>query len=84
MSDMFFLCPNCGERVDFERKSCPKCGSDDETGWSPNTLYDDIDLPEREDEPPLPTLKNTLLWKDLKWLVMLALLLAVFFLGLRF
>jgi len=25
--------------------ACPECGSDDETGWSGNRLYDQLDLP---------------------------------------
>ncbi len=29
-----FVCPNCGEDVPARAKSCPHCGSDDETGWS--------------------------------------------------
>jgi len=26
--------------------ACPECGSDDETGWSQDTMYDDLDLPD--------------------------------------
>ena len=29
---------------------CPECGSDDETGWSQDTLYDDLDLPEADEQ----------------------------------
>ena len=28
--------------------ACPECGSDAETGWSEDTLYDGLDLPEPE------------------------------------
>jgi|SaaInlStandDraft_1057018.scaffolds.fasta_scaffold14257_3 hypothetical protein len=84
MSDPFFLCPHCGARVGFERKNCPQCGSDDETGWSPMTLYDDLDLPGHESEQNvLLSLRDTLLWRDLKWVVSLILFLAVLALGLR-
>ncbi len=41
-----FLCPNCGGHVPGGATACPDCGSDDETGWSADTLYDDLDLPD--------------------------------------
>ncbi len=44
MSD-YFDCPNCGAEVPIKAKSCPDCGSDDNTGWSEDTMYDGLDLP---------------------------------------
>ncbi len=26
--------------------ACPECGSDHETGWSQDVMYDDLDLPD--------------------------------------
>lgn len=37
--------------------ACRECGSDETTGWSEATVYDDIDLPEPEGpggEPAVP------------------------------
>jgi hypothetical protein len=44
MSD-YFACPNCGAEVPIKAKSCPDCGSDENTGWSEDTMYDGLDLP---------------------------------------
>jgi hypothetical protein len=41
-----FECPNCGAQVPGGARSCPECGSDDETGWSEDTMYDGLDLPD--------------------------------------
>ena len=46
----FFLCPNCGAEVPEGSAACPECGSDDETGWSEDTMYDGLGL-EFFDEP---------------------------------
>jgi len=47
-----FVCPNCGADVPGGSASCPECGSDDRTGWSEDTRYDGLDLPDEafEDE----------------------------------
>jgi len=52
-----FDCPHCGEPVPVEATACPTCGSDEDTGWSDDTMYDDLDLPtgygdEEEADPP--------------------------------
>lgn len=50
-----FDCPVCGERVPAGAKVCRECGSDETTGWSEDTLYDDLDLPDPgygAEEPP--------------------------------
>ena len=47
MSD-YFNCPNCEAEVPIKALSCPECGSDEETGWSEDTMYEGLDLPEFE------------------------------------
>ena len=39
-------CPQCGAEVPRNAKSCPECGSDEETGWSDQASYDGLDLPD--------------------------------------
>ena len=48
MSDYFDF-PNCGAEVPIKAKSCPDCGSDENTGWSEDTMYDGLDLPALEE-----------------------------------
>ena len=45
-----FICPNCGTEVRVGSASCTGCGSDDNTGWSDDAIYDGIDLPESYEE----------------------------------
>ena len=45
----YFNCPNCGEDVPIRAKSCPGCGSDENTGWSEDTMYDGIVLTEYDE-----------------------------------
>lgn len=45
----YFNCPNCGEDVPIKAKSCPGCGSDENTGWSEDTIYDGLDLNEYDE-----------------------------------
>ncbi len=54
----YFVCPNCGAKVSPKAKACPECGSDENTGWSEDTMYDALDLPEIEtlSEPPSSSL----------------------------
>lgn len=42
----YFVCPHCGTDVDVDAPACPECGSDDNTGWSEDTKYDGLFLPE--------------------------------------
>jgi len=37
-------CPYCGETIPSNAAACPRCGSDERTGWSHNTYLDGIDL----------------------------------------
>ncbi len=39
-------CPQCGEFVPAKAKACRECGACDKTGWSEDTAYDALDLPE--------------------------------------
>lgn len=45
-----FTCPNCGADVRVGAAACPECGADDETGWSEDTMYDGLDLPDPDGE----------------------------------
>lgn len=42
----WFTCPVCGAEVRAGALSCRECGSDDKTGWSTETEYDGLDLPD--------------------------------------
>jgi len=54
--DDWFTCPVCGEVVAAKALACPGCGADDETGWSEDAAYDDVDLPEDAfGDPAKPT-----------------------------
>ncbi|MHC4268304.1 MAG: zinc-ribbon domain-containing protein [Planctomycetota bacterium] len=53
MSD-YFCCPNCGAEVPIKAKSCPDCGSDENTGWSDETIYDGLDLNEYDESDEKP------------------------------
>ena len=54
MPDDYFICPNCGAEVPLRSLACPECGSDDRTGWSEDTLYDGLDLPDLDATGPPP------------------------------
>ena len=49
-----FVCPNCGADVQVGAAACRECGSDESTGWSEDTLYDDLDLPDPGYGPEQP------------------------------
>lgn len=53
--DDFFVCPNCGADVPSKAKSCPECGSDENTGWSEDTYLDGVSLPYEDDDIPEDT-----------------------------
>ena len=54
--DDWFTCPVCGEVVKSDALACPGCGADDETGWSEDAAYDDVDLPDEAfDDAPRQT-----------------------------
>ena len=76
MSD-YFICPNCGAEVSTKALACPECGSDDDTGWSEDTMYDGIDLPETE---PSHTRSATSLFQNKYFLYVVAILALLAFL----
>jgi len=41
-------CPHCGAELTKNAKTCPVCGSDEETGWSEQAQYDRLDLPDED------------------------------------
>jgi hypothetical protein len=43
------VCPNCGADVPSRARSCPECGSDEDTGWSDEAAYDGVGLPDEFD-----------------------------------
>ena len=45
----YFICPHCEAEVPLDAPACPECGSDEQTGWSENTVYDGLDLHDDED-----------------------------------
>ena len=49
-----FPCPNCSAEVPEGASFCRECGSDESTGWSEATLYDDLDLPEAGEPSSVP------------------------------
>lgn len=49
-----FVCPNCGADVPAGAAACRECGSDESTGWSEDTLYDGLDLPDPGYGPEQP------------------------------
>ncbi len=51
----YFVCPNCGADVPIKAKACPDCGSDENTGWSEDTMYDALNLPEIETHTEQPS-----------------------------
>ncbi len=44
MPDDEFICPVCGATVPAKARACPECGSDEKTGWSDQTIYDDTGI----------------------------------------
>ncbi len=49
MVDDDFICPVCGETVSAKAAACPHCGSDENTGWSDDTIYDGTDIEDPDD-----------------------------------
>ncbi len=82
----WFVCPVCGTEVDADALACPECGSDDRTGWSPETEYDGLDLPDPDEKPA-----EDAVWRDPArparsgvpaWVIVTALVVAAVFLAL--
>ena len=45
MAEAPAFCPTCGARVPPEATACPECGADENTGWSEEARYQDLDVP---------------------------------------
>ncbi len=41
-------CPHCGAELPEGAKSCPECGSDEQTGWSEQATASGLDLPDQK------------------------------------
>ncbi len=56
-------CPVCGEYVEEGSTACKSCGSCPQSGWSEDTAYDGLDLPDDtavsvgSEKEPLPVKK---------------------------
>ncbi|MCF6159608.1 MAG: zinc-ribbon domain-containing protein [wastewater metagenome] len=74
----YFTCPNCGAEVPLKSLACPECGSDRNTGWSDDTIYDGLDLPEEEDTPNLQT--STSLFQNRYFISIVAIISLIIFL----
>ncbi|MGR3219736.1 MAG: zinc-ribbon domain-containing protein [Candidatus Anammoxibacter sp.] len=51
----YFVCPNCGAELALNALACRECGSDENTGWSDETMYDGLDLPSDFDDADQPS-----------------------------
>ena len=45
----WFVCAHCGEVLVGDPTNCPRCGADDETGWSPDRVTGSVDLDDEFD-----------------------------------
>ncbi len=67
-SDEGFDCPNCCDPVPGGALACPSCGADEDTGWSEDTMYDGLGLPDEAfDDRPAPTTRQGSTW--FQWVV---------------
>jgi RNA polymerase subunit RPABC4/transcription elongation factor Spt4 len=48
--DEDFICPVCGAEVPAGARACPECGSDERTGWSDQTIYDDTGITDPDED----------------------------------
>ncbi len=69
-------CANCGAEIPPRAHACPECGADERTGWREASIYDGLDLPDDEPQPPAkrPAGPGGLRW--LWWLTGIILLIA--------
>jgi hypothetical protein len=66
--DQSFDCPNCGDPVPGGALACPSCGADEDTGWSEDTMYDGLGLPDEAfGDRPAPTTRQRSIW--FQWVV---------------
>jgi hypothetical protein len=74
----YFTCPHCGNTVDIEATVCPECGSDDQTGWSEDTVYDDLFLYDADEDKVTHTAEGAKRWVKYGVIAILALTLSAF------
>jgi hypothetical protein len=43
-----FVCPVCGECVPRKAKACPECGACEKSGWSADSSYEGLSLPDED------------------------------------
>jgi len=75
-----FVCPNCGADVPGGAKSCPECGSDENTGWSEDTYLDGVSLPYEDDDDSVeekPKPKGFLSAANVLWVLVAVLLIGL-------
>ncbi|MGM0460844.1 MAG: zinc-ribbon domain-containing protein [Fibrobacterota bacterium] len=53
MKDKTWLCPFCSYELSEDATFCPRCGSDENTGWSQESDYDQNDLADHDYEASL-------------------------------
>ena len=75
---MSFVCPNCGTDVDAGATACPECGSDERTGWSENSIYDGLDLPDEAFDEDRSDSNHKMPRKDLLLMAIGVILLLIF------
>ncbi len=71
----YFVCPICGTDLPLKARACPECGSDENTGWSEDTMYDGLDLPDFE-EPDTQTTGSLFSNKYILFIVVIITILA--------
>lgn len=71
-------CPNCGDYVEEGALACESCGSCKETGWSDESYYDGLDLPETNPEEVTERSSQSRLLGAIVSIGLLALLVYVF------
>ena len=73
----YFICPICGTDLPMNAKVCTECGSDENTGWSEDIMYDGLDLPDLE-EPEIQSSGSLFSNKYILYFVAIITILAFF------
>lgn len=75
--DNWFTCPHCSAVVPGDADVCPECGSCDETGWSQDAAFDDLDLPSGHEREERPIKTKAAFWQVVAVIVLIMLILLV-------